>query len=301
MEESVDDEEKASEEKAESTFVSAPNQARRSILIGASQSESRQCGSKSTIFGFQIITSNKVRIEKGQDHWKADTRRVEQRPDFSGYVCCVAFLFVANKSPVYDYTKKYPPDKRYEELHDDARVWLMYNDEAAIFDSEMVGEAADSLDILLVFAGLFAGVLSTFVAQTSQSLSPDNSAIAVSLLVELVAVQRAALTGDSLSDIAAANITPAIEQTSVWVNALWFTSLALSLASALLAVLSKQWLRQYVSFISGTPRERALIRQFRYDGMEKWAVRTIVGLLPTFLHLALGLFLAGLIVFLAPL
>ncbi|KIY62852.1 hypothetical protein CYLTODRAFT_162397 [Cylindrobasidium torrendii FP15055 ss-10] len=201
----------------------------------------------------------------------------------------------------FDYTKKYPRDKRYEELHDDARVWRTYNDEAAIFDTDMVGEAADSLDILLVFAGLFSAILSTFVAQTSQSLSPDSAALTVSLLAELVAVQRAALTGAPLSDIASVNLSPAIKRTSIWVNALWFTGLALSLASALLAVLSKQWLRQYVSFIAGSARERALIRQFRYDGMEKWAVRTIVGLLPTILHLALGLFLAGLVVFLAPL
>ncbi|KIY63947.1 hypothetical protein CYLTODRAFT_326921, partial [Cylindrobasidium torrendii FP15055 ss-10] len=198
----------------------------------------------------------------------------------------------------FDYTEKYPRDNRYKELHNDARVWLAYNDEAAIFDNDMVGEAADSLDILLVFAGLFAAVLTTFVAQTSQSLSLDNSAITVSLLTELIAVQRAALTGASLSDIAPADITPAIAQTDFWVNALWFTSLALSLASALLAVLSKQWLRQYLSFISGTARERALICQFRYDGMEKWAVRTIIGLLPTLLHLALALFLIGLVTFL---
>ncbi|KIY64603.1 hypothetical protein CYLTODRAFT_89562 [Cylindrobasidium torrendii FP15055 ss-10] len=201
----------------------------------------------------------------------------------------------------FDYTTKYPRDKRYEELHNEARVWLTYNDEAAIFDMDMVGEAADSLDILLVFAGLFAAVLTTFVAQTSQSLSPDNSAVTVSLLVELVAVQRAAITGSSLSDIAAADVAPAIDRTSIWVNALWFTSLALSLASALLAVLSKQWLRQYTSFIAGSARERALIRQFRYDGMEKWAVRTIIGLLPTILHLSLAFFLSGLVVFLAPL
>ncbi|KIY62551.1 hypothetical protein CYLTODRAFT_426821 [Cylindrobasidium torrendii FP15055 ss-10] len=155
----------------------------------------------------------------------------------------------------------------------------------------MLGAAADSLDILLVFAGLFSAVLTTFVAQTSQSLSIDNSAVTVSLLVELVSVQRAALTGASLSDIASANLSPAIERTNIWVNALWFTSLALSLASALLAVLCKQWLRQYISFSAVSARERALIRQFRYDGMEKWAVRTIIGLLPTILHLALGLFL----------
>ncbi|KIY62041.1 hypothetical protein CYLTODRAFT_494909 [Cylindrobasidium torrendii FP15055 ss-10] len=200
-----------------------------------------------------------------------------------------------------DYEEKYPPDPRHEELSENARVWWMYNDEAAIFDAEMVGEASDSLDILLVFAGLFSAVLTTFVAQTSQSLSPDNSAIAVSLLVELVSVQRAMATGESVRNIAHADIAPSIARSDVWVNGLWFTSLTLSLSSALFAVLSKQWLRQYTSFISGSARDRALIRQFRYDGMEKWAVRTIIGLLPTVLHLALGLFLLGLVVFLSPL
>ncbi|KIY68960.1 hypothetical protein CYLTODRAFT_350511, partial [Cylindrobasidium torrendii FP15055 ss-10] len=219
--------------------------------------------------------------------------------------CALHFWFLSCRfliiSSVRDYTKRYPPDERYKELHDNARIWLVYNDEADIFDADMVGEAADSLDILLVFAGLFAGVLTTFVAQTSQSLAPDNAAITVSLLTELVAVQRASATGAALADIPTADTAPAIARTDIWVNALWFTALALSLASALLAVLSKQWLRQYTSFNSGTPRERALIRQFRYDGMEKWAVRAIIGLLPTALHLALGLFLAGLVVFLAPL
>ncbi|KIY66498.1 hypothetical protein CYLTODRAFT_339444, partial [Cylindrobasidium torrendii FP15055 ss-10] len=200
-----------------------------------------------------------------------------------------------------DYEKKYPPDRRHEELSDNARVWWMYNDEAAVFDADMVGEAADSLDILLVFAGLYSGVLTTFVAQTSQSLGPDNAAITVALLIEIASVQRAMATGASVDSIASADIAPPVARTDVWVNALWFTSLALSLSTALCAVLSKQWLRQYTSFISGSARDRALIRQFRYDGMEKWAVRTIIGLLPTILHLSLGLFLIGLVVFLAPL
>ncbi|KIY62557.1 hypothetical protein CYLTODRAFT_173217 [Cylindrobasidium torrendii FP15055 ss-10] len=60
-----------------------------------------------------------------------------------------------------------------------------------------------------------------------------------------------------MSDIAPTNVTSAVARTDVWVNALWFTSLALSLSSALLAVLSKQWLRQYLSFVSGIYSSRA--------------------------------------------
>ena len=35
-----------------------------------------------------------------------------------------------------------------------ARVWRVYQDEAEVFDADMVGEARDSLDVLLVFVSL---------------------------------------------------------------------------------------------------------------------------------------------------
>lgn len=53
--------------------------------------------------------------------------------------------------------------------------------------------------------------------------------------------------------------------------------------------------------ISGTARDRSLIRHYRFDGLQRWHVLTIIGTLPIVLHVALGLFLAGLVVFLIPL
>jgi hypothetical protein len=41
-----------------------------------------------------------------------------------------------------------------------------------------------------------------------------------------------------------------------------------------------------------------LIRQFRFAGFDKWGVQSIIGLLPTILHLSLFLFMVGLVVFL---
>ncbi|KAJ7808730.1 hypothetical protein B0H14DRAFT_2380295, partial [Mycena olivaceomarginata] len=172
-----------------------------------------------------------------------------------------------------------------------ARVWHVYNDESQIFDDDMMIESGDNLDILLVFAGLFSSVLTTFVAQTSQALSTDNTA--------LVALQRALANGTSLESIPSANTSFTVALSDVWVNGLWFTSLTLSLTTALLAVLAKQWLRQYSSFIAGSARERALIRQFRYACFDKWGVQFIIGFLPVILHLSLGLFMAGLVVFLS--
>ncbi|KAJ7367061.1 hypothetical protein DFH08DRAFT_836464 [Mycena albidolilacea] len=208
----------------------------------------------------------------------------------------------ASKGAPRDYKQKYAEDPPYRELvPDDARVWLVYNDESTIFDNDMIVESGDNLDILLLFAGLFSAVLTTFVAQTSQALSPDNTAISNSILLELVALQRAKANGTSFDSIPAADISFTMSSTDIWVNGLWFTSLALSLSTALLAVLAKQWLRQYSSFIAGSARTRALIRQFRYACFDKWGVRLIISLLPTVLHLSLFLFKVGLVVFLFPL
>ncbi|KIY73009.1 hypothetical protein CYLTODRAFT_318169, partial [Cylindrobasidium torrendii FP15055 ss-10] len=179
--------------------------------------------------------------------------------------------------------------------------WFVYNDESAIFDNDMLLESNDSLDILLIFAGLFSAVLTTFVAQTSQALSPDNDAISSSVLIELVALQRAQANGTSLDAIPAADTSFSPSRIDLWTNGLWFTSLALSLCTALFSVLAKQWLRQYASFVSGTTRTRALTRQFRYDGLNRWKVPLIIGILPTILHISLFLFLVGLVVFLVPL
>ncbi len=84
-----------------------------------------------------------------------------------------------------------------------------------------------------------------------------------------------------------------------WLNSLWFVSLTLSLITALVAVLVKQWLHQYVAIVSNSSaRDRARIRHLRYAGLQMWQVPMIIGLLPVLLHASLGLFFAGLAIFL---
>ncbi|PBK62885.1 hypothetical protein ARMSODRAFT_556595 [Armillaria solidipes] len=205
----------------------------------------------------------------------------------------------------YDYEQKYPEDAPYEEAASAARVWRTYEDESRNHDANMVEESRDNVDVLLVFAGLFSAVVTTFVAQTSQSLQTDYAAMSASLLYESILVQRAIANGSSVNSIAASPLNPTIPfvpaTTDVWVNGLWFTSLFLSLTTALVAVLIKQWLHHYVALPSGTPRDRSFIRQFRYAGFEKWHVQVIIGLLPVLMHLALAIFLSGLVIFLQPL
>ncbi|KAA1470890.1 hypothetical protein DENSPDRAFT_858620 [Dentipellis sp. KUC8613] len=204
-----------------------------------------------------------------------------------------------------NYEQKYPVDELGKCLDDNARVWKVYLDEAKMMDDDMVEAWKDTVDVLLVFAGLFSAVVTTLVVQSSQSLQPDYSQVSAMLLTELVGLQRAMADGVSANTVAASaqNATSGFTaaRTDQWVNRLWFISLTFSLATALISVLVKQWLQYYVSPISGTSKKKAHIRHFRFSGLEKWHVSGIVGCLPIFMHIALLLFLIGLVLFLVPL
>ncbi|KAK0503354.1 hypothetical protein EDD18DRAFT_1010980, partial [Armillaria luteobubalina] len=129
--------------------------------------------------------------------------------------------------------------------------------------------------------------------------------ISANLLFEIINIQRALAGGASLDSVPASPLNPNMPfvatATGIWVNGLWFTSLALSLATALVSVLVKQWLHHYLLLPSGTPCERSLLRQFRYAGLQKWRVLVIIGLLPVLMHTALIIFFVGLVIYLGPL
>ncbi|KAK0239880.1 hypothetical protein EDD85DRAFT_949742 [Armillaria nabsnona] len=204
-----------------------------------------------------------------------------------------------------NYEEKYPEDAYCEETGQNARVFRTYLDERTIYDANMVEESRDGVDVLLVFAGLFSAVATTFLVQTSQSLQEDYAEMSANLLFEMINIQRAVASGASLDSVAASPLNPnttfIASTTSVRVNGLWFTSLALSLTTALVSVLVKQWLHHYMALPSGTPRERSLLRQFRFAGLQKWCVLVIIGLLPVLMHAALAIFFVGLVIFLGPL
>ncbi|KIY61982.1 hypothetical protein CYLTODRAFT_315087, partial [Cylindrobasidium torrendii FP15055 ss-10] len=206
-------------------------------------------------------------------------------------------------SDKYEDETEYPKDPIGHDMDDEARVWRIYLEEARTFDQDIVIQASESLELLLVFAGLFSAVLTTFVAQTSQSLSPDAAAQSAGALLEIAQLIRAVGSQTPVEDVRplASVASSAVSNSIVWVNGLWFVSLTLSLSTAIFAVLAKQWTRQYILPITGSSRERCFIRQFRYDGLEKWYFTAIIGLLPIPLHLSLIIFLVGLVIFLAPL
>ncbi|PBK83719.1 hypothetical protein ARMGADRAFT_944597, partial [Armillaria gallica] len=205
----------------------------------------------------------------------------------------VLISFCSGNDPL-NYEEKYPEDAPCEEIGPNARVYRTYLDERAIYDANMVEESRDGVDVLLVFADLYSTVVTTFVTEMSANL-----------LFEMINIQRAIASGVSLDTVAASPLNPSTtfiaSTTSIWVNGLWFTSLALSLTTALVSVLVKQWHHHYMALPSGTPRKRSLLRQFRFAGLQKWRVLVIIGLLPALMHTALAIFFVGLVIFLGPL
>ena len=87
---------------------------------------------------------------------------------------------------------------------------------------------------------------------------------------------------------------------AIWVNALWFLSLAISLTCALLATFLQQWARRYIRVTSSrySLHKRARIRAFFSEGVEKLLLPSAVETLPILIHISLSLFFAGLVIFL---
>ncbi|KAH8831808.1 hypothetical protein DL96DRAFT_1459368, partial [Flagelloscypha sp. PMI_526] len=128
----------------------------------------------------------------------------------------------------------------------DARVFKVYNEVAEEYDRDMIRGFRDTLDSLLIFASLFSAVITTFVVQTAQALPTDQAVITNHLLVDIATLLRANGNATILATIPPSNFGPdtsTFKTADIWINGLFFASLSLSLATALLSVLAKQWLQ----------------------------------------------------------
>ncbi|KAG6819814.1 hypothetical protein H0H93_008281 [Arthromyces matolae] len=197
----------------------------------------------------------------------------------------------------HNYQSIYEPDPEGKEASENARVWRVYLDEAGAYDADMIDSFRTILDSLLIFASLFSAVVTTFVAQTSQVLQPNDAQTTVSLLIEIKQLLRAAgntTTIDSVRTSILGLDSTTYTSKDLWVNGLFFTSLTLSVTTALLTVLAKQWIQAYIEVVSGDARTQTILRQFRFQGLARWKLGSIIEGLPLILHGSVAMFLVGL-------
>lgn len=147
---------------------------------------------------------------------------------------------------------------------------------------------------------MYSGVLTAFVIVSFTQLQEDTAAESLKVL-RIIANQTAGnAVSDQLASPAAIVATPFRPSlTAKRVNVLWFASLIISLSTASLAILVKQWLRGYMAFASSSPQGQLRIRHFRRSGLETWRVFGIASMLPLLLQISLALFFVGLCFFTA--
>ncbi|QRV96306.1 hypothetical protein RhiJN_24324 [Ceratobasidium sp. AG-Ba] len=184
------------------------------------------------------------------------------------------------------------------ELAPEATVWEMYVEEAKEHDSELFRGENDNLDMMLLFAALFSAILTAFIIESKSLLQQDSADVSVTLLLAIAQSQQRIEQGTP-------QVLPPIEMPAFaapaaarWINGLWFTALALSLAAALVAMLAKEWLTAFMVSRPRAPHAYALMHHRRLQGLKQWGALHMIDLLPSMLHLSLLLFSIGLAVYL---
>ena len=134
-------------------------------------------------------------------------------------------------------------------------------------------------------AGLFSAVTSAFIIEINSELKSDPNDQTAALLRVLIY---------KIDNTTFGNDVPALPQWTgpppmvVEVQAILFASLAVSLLSAFLAMLGKQWLNRYASIdVRGSAMERSQNRQRKLDGIVSWYFDHVMESLPLMLQVAL--------------
>ena len=182
-----------------------------------------------------------------------------------------------------------------------AQFYQAYRKVAEEYDKEFLKKYEEDLNTTLIFvssvsnftervltssqAGLFSAVASAFIILVDPQLKPDSGDETAALLRILIY---------KIDNTTFGNDVPTLPQWAgppramVDVQTTLFVSLALSLLSAFLAMLGKQWLNRYDSAdMRGSAIDRCQNRQRKLDGIVTWSFDPVMESLPLMLQVAL--------------
>ncbi|KAF8525535.1 hypothetical protein BU17DRAFT_18169, partial [Hysterangium stoloniferum] len=165
----------------------------------------------------------------------------------------------------------------------DSTIWSLYLKETEKEDKELANSLQVGVDELLIFAGLFGAILTAFLIESRKDLQVDP----VQEILQVLQNHFAVTTSQPFQ----------VSKSSLVVNYLWFTSLGLTLFSALCAVLAREWLAKYIPVSPGSRSSDACQRLLRVKRAQQWHLESVVTGIPLLIQLALFLFSAGLVLF----
>ncbi|KAG8934122.1 hypothetical protein FRC01_005021 [Tulasnella sp. 417] len=175
---------------------------------------------------------------------------------------------------------------------DAAEFWRCYDELADRHDKDTIKTLSDNLDILLIFAGLFSAVNTSFIIMSLTTLIQDPNAESTQLL-KLIALGKTNLTTEELAPPSFSASSEAVS-----VNCFFAASLASSLLTAFGAVMAKQWVLHFARGKVGTLETQGRHRQLKLNGSLKWRFENVVEALPVLLQVSLICFFIGLLMFL---
>ena len=210
--------------------------------------------------------------------------------------CCILLNQDFTKIPIYR-----EQDAPLTQEDRRSRFYEHYRKEAEEYDREFMKKYDEDLNTTLIFvsfvcdasvyvltqsqAGLFSAVTSAFIIEINSQLQPDPNDETAALLRVLIY---------KIDNTTFGNNPPGLPQWTgppraiVQVQTILFASLSVSLFSAFLAMLGKQWLNRYASTdMRGTAIERSQNRQRKLDGVIAWYFDHVMESLPLMLQVSL--------------
>ncbi|KAF8599028.1 hypothetical protein BDV93DRAFT_592334, partial [Ceratobasidium sp. AG-I] len=178
------------------------------------------------------------------------------------------------------------------ELGKDAKVWKTYVDETDRLDKELVEGWNGSATTFLSKSRLSVltdAYICRMLIESSKQLQRDPADVTANTLLFIAQTLVILSNNGTVPTTTVLNTGPAFVPTasSVWVNMLWYTSLSLSVAVSLIAMLSKSWSYSFMSGRSGSKYQQAHRRQQRWDGLKAWKMNEVLTYLPLLMHVAL--------------
>ncbi|EMD36076.1 hypothetical protein CERSUDRAFT_124588 [Gelatoporia subvermispora B] len=176
-------------------------------------------------------------------------------------------------------------------------MWNQFSEELKTRDEAMAQVWKDELDALLVFAGLFSAIVTAFNVELYKALKPTPVPDSDQSMQTLIYLARMMGNGSPPIIINTSSAdSPGTSSSLVWINAVFFTSLVLSISAASINIAIRQWLNHFTSPIPGDGVLKSYIHCLRWDkGLTVDYIPEILRFLPLLLQLALALFLVGLL------
>ncbi|KAJ2933716.1 hypothetical protein H1R20_g3387, partial [Candolleomyces eurysporus] len=163
-----------------------------------------------------------------------------------------------------------------------SNIWSLYLEDAERAAKERVELMKSGLlDSVLLFAGLFAGVVSSFVIDARRDIQDDSEQ---NLLSDI----RDALRGSPIEVVR-------IPISASWISALWLVSLYLTLFSAIMGILAKAWLANLIP--TNTRRQASdAYNRYKLDTECTYYLQPAITFMFLLIQIASILFLVGLVI-----